>query len=259
MGLTMTNARESGDSRPSDFSRRAFLRKTGAAVAGVAFVGVGFAETFKGVAFPSIAQASGVIMPNPSLCIGCLTCEISCSEVHKAAGLSDIARIRVYRRESVVVDPNVIANFGMRGKFFQNVCVQCPDAPCVAVCPPKALSVDPKTGARVIDPNTCIACGKCEQACLFPTPPESQAVAPEQVGQKARIIYDKAKNVFTKCDLCSFRDAGPACIERCPVNIAITQGKVKSDTMCLSLLQPENQANFAKMKDQQTAPAGGTQ
>jgi hypothetical protein len=29
--------------------------------------------------------------------------------------------------------------------------------------------------------------------------------------------------------------------------------------MCLTLLQPENQANFAKMKDQQTAPTGGTQ
>lgn len=255
----MTNDREHEGSSPSELSRRAFFRKTGAAVAGVAFVGLGFGETFKGVAFPTIAEAGGVIMPNPSLCIGCLTCEVSCSEVHKAAGLSNIARIRVYRRESVSVDPAIIANFGNRGKFFQDVCVQCPDAPCVAVCPPKALSVDPKTGARVIDPNTCIACGKCEQACLFPTPPESQAVAPEQVGQKARIIYDKAKNVYTKCDLCSFRDAGPVCIERCPVNIAITQGKVKSDTMCLALLQPENQANFVRMRDQQTTPAEATQ
>jgi len=251
----MTNDREGGVSRPSDLSRRALLRKTGVTVAGAAFVGLGLAETFKGVAFPSIAEAGGVIMPNPSLCIGCLTCEVSCSEVHRAAGLSDLARIRVYRRESVVVDPGVIANFGNRGKFFQDVCVQCPDAPCVAVCPVKALHVDSKTGARVIDPSTCIACGKCNQACLFPTPPETEAAAPEKVGQTSRIIYDGKLNVFTKCDLCNFRPEGPACIERCPVNVAIKQGKVKSDSLCLDLVQPQNKANFTKMREQQTAPA----
>jgi len=245
---------ESGGTRPADLSRRSFLRGTGAAVVGVAFVGFGFAETFKGAAFPSMADSSGVIMPSPPLCIGCLTCEIQCSEVHKEAGLSSLSRIRVYRRDSVTVDPQVIAQFGNRGRFFQNVCVQCPDAPCVAVCPVKALHVDSKTGARVINPDTCIACGKCEQACLFPTPPESEAVASEKVGQQARITYDKARNVYTKCDLCSFRPEGPVCIERCPVNVAIKEGKVKSDVLCLDLLKPENKTNFAKMREQQTAP-----
>jgi Fe-S-cluster-containing hydrogenase component 2 len=250
----MADGSEGPASKPSDLSRRTFLRGTGAAVAGVAVVGFGFAATLKGVAFPSIAEASGVIMPDPTLCIGCLTCEIQCSQVHKAAGLSSLSRIRVFRRDSVAVNPQVIAQFGDRGRFFQNVCVQCPDAPCVGVCPVKALHVDSKSGARVINPDTCIACGKCEQACLFPTPPESEAVAPEKVGQKSRITYDKSLNVYTKCDLCSFRPEGPACIERCPVNLAIKQGTVKSDVMCLDLLKPENKANFAKMRDQQTAP-----
>jgi Fe-S-cluster-containing hydrogenase component 2 len=115
--------------------------------------------------------------------------------------------------------------------------------------------VEPRTGARVIDPKTCIACGKCEQACIFPTPLESLAVGSQRFGQHSRITYDEQLNVFAKCDLCSFRAEGPACIERCPVNIKIKQGLLKSDVMCLDLLAPQNKTNFAKMRTQQTAPA----
>jgi Fe-S-cluster-containing hydrogenase component 2 len=132
--------------------------------------------------------------------------------------------------------------------------VQCPDAPCVGVCPVNALAVEPRTGARVIDPKTCIACGKCQQACIFPTPDESQAVGTERLGQESRISYDAKRNVFAKCDLCYFRDQGPACIERCPVNVRIKQGLVQSDVMCLDLLKPMNKSNFARMRVQQTTP-----
>lgn len=235
--------------------RRTFLKATGGAVASVALVGLGFVGALKGTAFPSIANASGVIMPDPSLCIGCLTCEVQCSDVHRQAGLSDVPRIRIYHRDSVQVDPQIVANFGDRGRFFQHVCVQCPDAPCLPVCPVNALHVDKKTGARVIDPKTCIACGKCEQACIFPTPPESQAVSSEHYHQTSRITRDTKLNVFAKCDLCNFRPEGPACIERCPVNVRIKQGIIKSDVMCLDLLQPENKTNFEKMRAQQTVPA----
>ncbi|MBA4179524.1 MAG: hypothetical protein C0506_02950 [Anaerolinea sp.] len=245
---------DSGGGKPADLSRRAFLRGTGAAAVGVAFVGFGLAEAFRGAWAPGIAQASGVIMPDPSLCIGCLTCEVECSDVHKAVGLSDVPRIRIYHRDSVTVDPEIIASYGARGQFFQHVCVQCPDAPCLPVCPVKALQVESRTGARVIDPETCIACGKCEQACIFPTPIESEAVSTQRYGQKSRITRDEKLNVYAKCDLCSFRPKGPACIERCPVNIKINQGQLKSDVLCLDLLKPVDKANFAKMRDQQTAP-----
>jgi Fe-S-cluster-containing hydrogenase component 2 len=245
---------ETGPEPQRDLSRRAFLKQTSAAVASVALVGLGFAGSFKGSAFPSIANAGGVIMPDPSLCIGCLTCEVQCSDVHLAAGLSGVPRIRIYHRDNVTVDPQIIASYGDRGRFLQHVCVQCPDAPCLPVCPVNALRVDPRTGARVIDRNACIACGKCEQSCIFPTPAESEAVGTERFGQRSRITYDEKLNVFAKCDLCTFRPEGPACIERCPVNIRIKQGLIKSDVMCLDLLKPEDKANFAKMREQQTVP-----
>ncbi len=250
----MADDEERTSSPQQDLSRRAFLKQSGAAVASVALVGLGFAGSLKGHAFPSIANAGGVIMPDPSLCIGCLTCEVQCSETHAAAGLSDVPRIRIYRREDVTVDPQIIENFGDRGRFFPNVCVQCPDAPCLPVCPVDALRVEPKTGARVIDPKDCIACGKCEQACIFPTPIEDEAVGKDRFGQRARITRDEKLNVFAKCDLCYFRPEGPACIERCPVNIRINQGLIKSDVLCLDLLEPVDKTNFAMMREQQTAP-----
>lgn len=237
-------------------SRRSFLKQTTAAVAFIALGSIGILESVKGTAFPKIANAGGVIMPDPTLCIGCLTCEVVCSDVHVAAGLSGVPLIRIYHRDSVTVDPQIIANYGDRGQFFQHVCVQCPDAPCLPVCPVNALQVEPRTGARVIDPKTCIACGKCEQACIFPTPAENLAVGSQRFGQHSRITHDEQLNVFAKCDLCSFRAEGPACIELCPVNIKITRGEVKSDVMCLDLLAPVNKANFATMREQQTVPAG---
>ena len=121
--------------RPGDPSRRAFLKQTGALAASTALVGLGVAGLVAGPAFPTIAEAGGVIMPDPGLCIGCLTCEVACSDVHREAGLSDVPRIRIYNRADVLVQPQIIASFGERGHFFQHVCVQCPDAPCLPVCP----------------------------------------------------------------------------------------------------------------------------
>jgi Fe-S-cluster-containing hydrogenase component 2 len=254
MGLGMTAASDNEPTTPGPTNpgRRAFLKQAGAAAASVAVVGLGFGGILKGPAFPSIAEASGVIMPDPSLCIGCLTCEVACSEVHREAGLSDLPRIRIYNRQDVTPKPEIVQSFGNRGRFFQLVCIQCPDAPCLAVCPVDALRVDEHTGARVIDRETCIACGKCERACIFPAPNESQATSNERFGQRSRIVYDEKLNVYTKCDLCYFRPEGPACIERCPVNVRIKQGLIKSEVFCLDLLKLVDGANFRKMRQQQT-------
>jgi len=248
----MTNETAGPTPRPPDPDRRAFLKQTGAAVASVALVGLGVYTLVKKPAFPAIAEAGGVIMPDPALCIGCLTCEVACSDVHREAGLSDVPRIRIYNRDSVTVEPEIIRNFGQRGQFFPHVCVQCPDAPCLPVCPVDALQVEPRTGARVIDPSTCIACAKCEQACIFPTPIESQATGSDRFDQRSRITYDQTLNVYAKCDMCYFREQGPACIEQCPVNIRIQQGLLQSDVLCLDLLTPVNEDNFQRMRVQQT-------
>jgi Fe-S-cluster-containing hydrogenase component 2 len=244
---------EDGDRIPvRAVSRREFLKQAGAVAASVAFVGIGVPGVIRGAAFPDMAEAGGMIMPDPSLCIGCLTCEVACSDVHREIGLSDVPRIRIYDLASVEVNPDVEQAFGQRGSFYQHVCLQCPDAPCLPVCPVDAVRVEESTGARIIDEGTCIACGKCERACIFPTLDESLATSREQFGQSSRITHDERLDVYAKCDLCYFREEGPACIQQCPVNIAINAGEIQSDVMCLDLLQPVDRANFEMMSATQT-------
>jgi hydrogenase-4 component A len=245
-------------SDPDGLDRRSFVKRAvGVGAAAVAFTAVGVPGLLKGPAFPTMAEAQGVIMPDPQLCIGCLTCEVRCSEVHREVGLSDVPRIRIYDLKWVPTEQQIIDNYGHRGAFMQQPCVQCPDAPCVAVCPVDALQVHASNGARVINEHTCIACGKCAQACLFPTLDEALATNAETHHQTSRITYDPKKNVYTKCDLCYFRPEGPACIERCPVNIRINQGIIKSDVMCLDLPPSSSGGTFAFMEQQQHASPDG--
>lgn len=51
------------------------------------------------------------------------------------------------------------------GTDFPHFCVQCEDYPCVQTCPVKALSVNEKTSAVIVDVETCISCGQCIEAC----------------------------------------------------------------------------------------------
>jgi Fe-S-cluster-containing hydrogenase component 2 len=235
-----------------EITRREFLSKAAGAVA-VGAVGVSGINLFKSPANPISRESGGVIFPDPTLCIGCLTCEVACSDVHKKAGMSGVSRIRIFNEPKTVVDPEVIKNYPGRGSFFQQDCLQCPDAPCLPVCPANALRVDPKTGARIIDEKACIACGRCAQSCPFDV--QSELVAANQLtsGQKTRITYDPVKNVFAKCDLCYFREEGPACVERCPINIRIKQGivQVAAGRMCLDLPKSDKD-HFLKLRDQQT-------
>jgi len=245
---------EAKDPPPTN-SRRNFLRQAGVTVAAVAFVGVGVPGLLKDPYFPSMAASNGAIAVDPTLCIGCLTCEVACSEVHDKAGLSKLPRIRIYSVDNVKVNAEVEKQFGKRGTFQQQVCLQCPDAPCLPVCPVDSLHVDDKTHARVIDNDTCIACGKCETSCIFPSLDEALATGRQVLHQKARISYDDLLEVYTKCDLCYFREEGPACVEKCPVNIAIKDNKVQSSVMCLDVSRTVNAETFDKMRKAQTATA----
>lgn len=218
---------------PGGLSRREFIKQAGAGVFALASVGMGGINLLHQPAAAELPLSSGVITPDPSLCIGCLTCEVICSRVHREQGLSDVPRIRIFNDATTVLDPALLEAYGDRGHYHQSPCLMCPDAPCHNVCPADALPVEATTGARVIDEAKCIACGRCAAACPFPVFPESEATNGELLGQRTRITYDPAKNVYSKCDLCYWRSGGPACVERCPVNIRIRQGLVKSDRLCL--------------------------
>jgi Fe-S-cluster-containing hydrogenase component 2 len=221
-------------SAPGTMTRRDFMRQAAAGFVALSAVGVGGVNLLSGNNPPrTLEPSSGVIMPDPSLCIGCLTCEVVCSRVHREQGLSDAPRIRIFNNQATMIDPLITEAYGDRGHYHQSPCLMCPDAPCHFVCPADALPIEPTTHARVIDEDKCIACGRCAAACPFPVFPESEATGGDELGQMTRITYDPEKNVYTKCDLCFWREEGPACVQACPVNVRILQGIIQSDHMCL--------------------------
>jgi anaerobic carbon-monoxide dehydrogenase iron sulfur subunit len=242
-------------------TRRNVLKGGAAAVgAFIAFEAIGGVSLAAGASPKPTPLANGVIFPDPTLCIGCLTCEVICSQVHKQQGLSDLPRIRVFNNPNTQVDPAVQAQYPGRGQFHQEPCLQCPTAECLYVCPVNALRVEPATGARFIREDVCVACNRCAEACIFPTSPEENATNQLRFGQMSRISYDPVKDNFTKCDLCYWREGGPACAERCPINIRIRQGILKVDEgrLCLDVPTVNDKATWDRLRSFQTfagAPA----
>jgi len=242
-----------------ELSRRDLLKGAAPIVAFIALEAIGGVGIASGASPRSTALADAVIFPDPQLCIGCLTCEVICSQEHRRAGLSDVPRIRIFNDPEVKVSPVIQEAYPDRGSFHQEPCLQCPTAECLYVCPVDALQVEPRTGARFIREDTCVTCGRCAEACPFPISDEAHATNQLTLHQRSRITYDPEKDTFAKCDLCFWREGGPACVERCPVNIRIRQGVLKSDHLCLEAPKGDRQT-WAQLRTFQTfegSPAKG--
>ena len=82
--------------QPAMISRRDFLKQAAAGTFALTAVGFGIGGMLQPKPTYQIEESTGFILPDPTLCIGCLTCEVICSKVHGEQGLSDIPRIRIY-------------------------------------------------------------------------------------------------------------------------------------------------------------------
>jgi Fe-S-cluster-containing dehydrogenase component len=173
-------------------TRREFIRSgTAGALSFATIVAVGdfvwAAPTTHGT---EIALAKGAVLADKSLCSGCRTCEMVCSNVNSEGRNSAALAM-------VILDKDYIA-----GNYQPRTCFQCLDPPCLRACPVDAIKVDEKTGtnARVIDPILCIGCKKCLEACAkhFAVP---------------RPRFDPEYEICNKCHLC-FGD--PNCVKYCP-------------------------------------------
>jgi Fe-S-cluster-containing hydrogenase component 2 len=76
------------------------------------------------------------------------------------------------------------------------MCLQCEEAACMAACPAKAITEDPKTGARLVNNTKCIQCQMCINVCLF-----------------GCTSFDTQGRKIIKCDLCG---GDPQCAKVCP-------------------------------------------
>ena len=184
----------------TELSRRQFLVLSAGAVTCLAALNLGSA---RGADTPAIIidNAKGLIVADPTRCVGCQRCELACTEFNDGRSQPSMARIQVGRN----------LNFGPGGPsagnrmqgawgsalFIQDICRQCPHpVPCATACPENAIKAEPATGARIVDTAACIGCRLCRKACPW-----------DMIG------FDEETQKATKCFLCQ---GSPKCVEACP-------------------------------------------
>ncbi len=128
---------------------------------------------------------------DPSRCVPCGACEVAC--VSARTGRSDLVPDDVIVLEQRRLRIRLVADVPTL-----DVCVNCAERPCVAVCPHNALLVWPNGRVDLVEPR-CTGCGHCIAACTY--------------GAIRRV---SALDLAYKCDTCAPLGHGPACIVACP-------------------------------------------
>ena len=118
-------------------------------------------------------------------CTGCRLCELVCAVSHDGVSNPTRSRIRVLKWES-------------EGVYIPMTCQQCQDAPCMNVCPVKAITRDEELGRVMVDYDVCIGCRTCVAVCPF-----------------GAMSFNTIDRKVFKCDLC---DGDPQCVRFCEVN-----------------------------------------
>lgn len=183
-------------------TRRQVLAMAGCGVAGLIVGGVlaSWGVTERSIASGRIdirTTPTKMIVTDRARCSGCQRCEMMCTLKNDGRVCQHIARVRV--RDNYFWGYGVDSGGGALGlgedacQFTVEHCKQCADPACAKYCPVHAISSDPDTGARVVDPDVCIGCGMCAQACPWNMP-----------------RVDTETGVSTKCISCG------RCAEQCP-------------------------------------------
>jgi len=115
-------------------------------------------------------------------CTGCRECEMVCAIQHEGVSNPARSRIRVIKKE-------------WEGKYIPVTCQQCETAPCMAICPVKAISRDQSLNRVVVNYDKCIGCRMCITACPF-----------------GAMLFNGLTQKVMKCDFC---DGDPQCVRFC--------------------------------------------
>lgn len=129
-------------------------------------------------------------------CLGCKSCELACAVEHSAS--KDLYEAI---KESPAPRSRVSVGQG-EGFAVPLQCRQCESAPCVAICPTRALARTSPETPVMLDHDACIGCKWCILACPFGV-----------------ITLDERGRTIVKCDQCFERvQRGelPACVQACP-------------------------------------------
>ena len=170
-------------------NRRAFLK---GALAGVGTaVGAAALPARSRAALPDTKPQYGMLI-DARKCTGCHACTVACkAEFDVPLGVNRSWVEYIEKGDY----PNVSRH------FLPRLCNQCRHPNCVDVCPTGATYKREEDGIVVVDPDICIGCKYCMQACPY----DSRFINP-------------VTGAADKCDFCLHRVSQglvPACVETC--------------------------------------------
>jgi Fe-S-cluster-containing dehydrogenase component/formate-dependent nitrite reductase membrane component NrfD len=161
-------------------------------------------------------------------CIGCHACTLAC----KAENQVPVGSFRTWVK---YIEKGEFPN--TRRYFTIERCQHCEDAPCVEICPTRAL-FKRQDGIVDFDSVRCIGCKSCMQACPYDA-----------------LYIDPNSHTAAKCNYCAHRtDRGllPSCVIVCPVN-AIIAGDLEDGSSEIAQTLAREQVQVRR-PDQGTRP-----
>ncbi len=171
----------------TSINRRDFIKGISVATA----VGAGAAAMPKAARAARTKPHYGMLI-DLRRCIGCHACSVAC----KAEFDVPLGKTRTWVE---YVEKGQYPNVSR--SFLPRLCNHCTHPPCVSVCPTGATWKREEDGIVVVDPDICIGCKYCIQACPY----------------DARFL-NPVTGAADKCDFCLHRVSqglAPACVETC--------------------------------------------
>ncbi len=130
---------------------------------------------------------------NIDRCVGCNGCEIACKAYYDLE--PDMKRRKVLQLDDNIVGSPIRAHLSY-------ACNHCDEPACLESCPVGAYTKK-EDGIVIIDPELCIGCKLCQEACPYSIP-----------------TFNNLTEKMDKCDLCSAKPDGvePICVASCPMD-----------------------------------------
>jgi formate dehydrogenase iron-sulfur subunit len=182
-------------------NRRNFFR-----ILGVTGAALATGKDLKAVPKPKASIEFSGILYDSTRCVGCQTCESSCSETNNLPAPEGTPTPGIIRKTDEK-HRTVVNSFNTsKGEAFaKKQCMHCNEPACTAACLTQAM-YKTKEGAVIWRGEKCMGCRYCMVSCPFDAP---------------KFEYHSSNPKIEKCTMCYSRmmeGKVPACAQNCPAD-----------------------------------------